>query len=182
MTSREQRRTGRARPRQPRPPIEPAVGRHRPARASSRPAAPLVLVVEQIQHSRQPRSNALIGGEWPGAIDDAQDDVGIGAGLQAVTTHQLRRFRPGDRRATDVDSSVGFVIGEHGCPMRLWQECVDAVARGSRLGDPRLGPGVERVIDRQLEFELALVVDIEEGEPVGDRLEAGRLGRGVGVL
>ena len=45
-----------------------------------------------------------------------------------------------------------------------------------------LGPGVERVVDRQLERELLLVGHAEVHEAAGDRLEAARLGRDVGVL
>jgi hypothetical protein len=35
-----------------------------------------------------------------------------------------------------------------------------------------LRPGIEGVIDRELEFELALVVEVEERKPVRDREEA----------
>jgi hypothetical protein len=55
-----------------------------------RTAAPLIVVVEEIQHRSQPRGNALIDGEWPSAIDDMQDQVRVCAGLQAITTLELR--------------------------------------------------------------------------------------------
>ena len=59
---------------------------------------------------------------------------------------------------------------------------LDATAQG-RATRERAGPGlaasselvlrpsVERVVDRQLELELALVVHVEERETVGDREE-----------
>jgi hypothetical protein len=54
-----------------------------------RAAAPLIVVVEQIQHGCQPRSNALIEGKWPWAIDDMQDQVRVCAGPQAITSFEL---------------------------------------------------------------------------------------------
>ena len=48
--------------------------------------------------------------------------------------------------------------------------------------DLALRPGVQGVIDRQLELELALVIDAEEGKAVGDRAKARGLWRRVAVL
>jgi hypothetical protein len=46
----------------------------------------------------------------------------------------------------------------------------------SHLGrDLERRPRVQRVEDRQLEAELFLVVDAQEHQAAGDRLEAGRL-------
>ncbi len=48
-------------------------------------------MIEQVQDSSQPRSDALIGGERPRAIDDVQDDVGVCAWLQAIPSLELRK-------------------------------------------------------------------------------------------
>jgi hypothetical protein len=44
------------------------------------------------------------------------------------------------------------------------------------------GPCVQRVVDRQLKFELALVVEAKEPEPLGDGKQAPRLRRRVAIL
>jgi len=44
------------------------------------------------------------------------------------------------------------------------------------------GPCVEGVVDRQLEGELALVIELQEGESIGNRLQACRLGGDVAIF
>jgi hypothetical protein len=56
-----------------------------------RPAAPFVVVVEQIQDRSKAGGNTAIGGEWPWAIDNMQDHVCVRAGLQAVASNEQRQ-------------------------------------------------------------------------------------------
>ncbi len=55
-------------------------------------------------------------------------------------------------------------------------------AEASSVRGLGLGPCVERVVDREFEFELALVIEAEERKPIGDGLEARRLRGGVAIL
>src|SRR5439155_10050173 len=43
-------------------------------------------------------------------------------------------------------------------------------------------PGVKRVVDRQRQLELAVVTEVEQVEPFGDREQAARLRCGVAVV
>src|SRR5438105_10084645 len=45
-----------------------------------------------------------------------------------------------------------------------------------------LAPGVERVVDRQGQFELAVVTEVQEVEAFGDREQAARLRGRVAVV
>src|SRR3989442_742678 len=49
-------------------------------------------------------------------------------------------------------------------------------------GDLVLAPGVERVVDRQRELELAVVAEVEQVEALGDREQAARLRRRVAFV
>jgi hypothetical protein len=59
---------------------------------------------------------------------------------------------------------------------------LESERHGSAGADPVLRPGVQRIVDRQLELELALVVDVEEGKTIGDRKESRGLGCRIAIL
>src|SRR5437762_13582975 len=45
-----------------------------------------------------------------------------------------------------------------------------------------LAPGVERVVDRQRQLELAVVTEVQEVEALGDREQAMRLRRRIAIV
>jgi hypothetical protein len=57
--------------------------------ALSRSSSPLVVVLQQVEDSCQPRRDAPIGLEGPRPIDDMEDHVGIGARSQVVSPLEL---------------------------------------------------------------------------------------------
>jgi hypothetical protein len=69
--------------------VSPNGGLVRLQRALASTSRSLVVVLEQIQDCCQPRSDASIGLEGPWAIDNMQDDVGIGTRPQVVAALEL---------------------------------------------------------------------------------------------
>ena len=64
-----------------------------------------------------------------------------------------------------IEAALSAVFGKR-------DEAVETAWHRSAGADLLLRPGVQSVVHRQFELELALIVDAEEGKTVGDRDEA----------
>src|SRR6266540_4350887 len=86
------------------------------------------------------------------------------------------RRRP---RKTSAWSKPGFAPG--GIAMKPTLARLTSVAFAGAC-DLVLAPGVERVVDRQRELELAVVTEVQEMEPLSDGEQAARLRRRVAIV
>src|SRR6266852_2433323 len=82
-------------------------------------------------------------------------------------------------RWTSAWSKPGFAPG--GIAMKPTLARLTSVAFAS-AADLVLAPSVERVVDRQRELELAVVTEVQQVEPFGDREQAARLRRRVAIV
>src|SRR5205809_1674925 len=82
-------------------------------------------------------------------------------------------------RWTSAWSKPGFAPG--GIAVKPTVARLTSVAfAGAR--DLVLAPGIERVVDRQRQLELAMVTEVQEVEAFGDREQAARLRRCVAIV
>src|SRR5437667_9068801 len=81
-------------------------------------------------------------------------------------------------RSTSAWSKPGFAPGGIAMKPTLARLTSGAFARACHLV---LAPGVERVVDRQRQLELAVVTQVQEVEALGDREQPARLRRRVAI-
>src|SRR5438034_11422833 len=82
-------------------------------------------------------------------------------------------------RWTSAWSKPGFAPGGIGMKPTLARLTSGAFAGAADLV---LAPGVERVVDRQRQLELAVVTEVEQVEAFGDREQAARLRGRVAIV
>src|SRR5438094_5743436 len=82
-------------------------------------------------------------------------------------------------RWTSAWSKPGFAPDGIAIKPTLARLTSGAFARACHLV---LAPGVERVVDRQRQLELAVVTEVQEVEALGDRKQAARLRRRVAIV
>src|SRR5206468_6519500 len=82
-------------------------------------------------------------------------------------------------RWTSAWSKPGFAPGGIAMKPTLTRLTSGALAGACHLV---LAPGVERVVDRQRQLELAVVTEVQEVEALGDRKQAARLRRRVAIV
>ena len=59
---------------------------------------PLIVILQQIKHGDEQRHDALPLLEWPLALYDVQDDIGLGTRLEVVVPLKLMDLAPRDVR------------------------------------------------------------------------------------
>src|SRR6266498_5938800 len=82
-------------------------------------------------------------------------------------------------RWTSAWSKLGFAPGGIAMKPTLARLTSGAFAGACHLV---LAPGVERVVDRQRQLELAVVTEVQEVEALGDREQAARLRRRISIV
>src|SRR5947209_17398884 len=82
-------------------------------------------------------------------------------------------------RWTSAWSKPGFAPG--GITMKPTRARLTSVAFAG-AADLVLAPSVKRVVDRQRQLELAVVTEVQQVEPFGDREQAARLRRRVAIV